>query len=97
MTELSSILLHASELQSIEAIRDYLKPHYEYLVGIYEEDYLLIEEDYSTGSDVYGYESLESICYNLSYISDKWGCCFRLRWLIELINPQYILWGDQDV
>lgn len=88
------VLEKASKLPSIEEIRGFLQPHYKNLVNLYENDLVLMEEDYRSGNDTYGYEDLESIQINLSYISDRWQVCFRVRWVIELINPGYILYGE---
>jgi hypothetical protein len=40
--------------------------------------------DYRTGDETYGYDNEESISNNLMYISDRWNCSFRLRWLLDL-------------
>lgn len=40
--------------------------------------------DTRKGDETYGYKSLDSINGNLSYISDRFGCSFRMRWLIEV-------------
>ena len=86
----------ASELGTIEQIRDALRPYYGLLVDLYENELLVKEEDYRSGEDTYGYEDLESIQGSLWYISDRWKACFRVRWLIELINPSYCLWDGQS-
>lgn len=91
---LYDVLVDASNLESVEEIRAALKPYYDGLVDLYENDLILMEEDYRNGNDTYGYESLESIKFSLSYISDRYKVCFRVRWLIELINPDYVLWGE---
>lgn len=43
------------------------------------------ENDHRTLTDIsgYGFEDEESINSTLFYISDRWRCAFRLRWLIE--------------
>ena len=41
------------------------------------------EEDYRRGFDSYGYQSPEDNEGHLSYISDRWRCAFRLRWLLD--------------
>ena len=46
----------------------------------------LRDEDPRTGAETYGYESEESISNNMSYISDRWRCAFRLKWLLDGIN-----------
>ena len=40
--------------------------------------------DDRTGIESYGCESLEGIKSQLEYVSDRWRCTFRLRWLIDL-------------
>jgi hypothetical protein len=40
--------------------------------------------DDRTGEETYGYKDIESIEGNLSYISDRAMCEFRLRWLVEV-------------
>ncbi len=42
--------------------------------------------DNRVGSETYGYKDDESIKGDLSYISDRWNCAFRLRWLLDLID-----------
>jgi hypothetical protein len=42
--------------------------------------------DDRSGEETYGYESEESVLYDLGYISDRWMCEFRLQWLIDLID-----------
>jgi hypothetical protein len=42
--------------------------------------------DDRSGEETYGYESERSVLCDLSYISDRWICEFRLQWLIDLIN-----------
>lgn len=42
--------------------------------------------DDRSGEETYGYESEQSVLYDLSYISDRWICEFRLQWLIDLID-----------
>ena len=44
------------------------------------------ENDWRDGFDTYGYVCLEDIKDNLKYISDRWSCQFRLKWLLDLIN-----------
>jgi hypothetical protein len=39
------------------------------------------EGDYRGGADTYGYDA--SIDLNMSYISDRWKCAFRLKWIID--------------
>ena len=44
------------------------------------------EPDLRTGFETYGYRNLESIKGNLEYISDRWDCTFRIRWILDLID-----------
>lgn len=39
-----------------------------------------------SGEEIYGYENDESIYNNLCYISDRWFCQERLRWMIDLLE-----------
>lgn len=87
--EISEKLFEASKLNNLDSIKDVLSPYYHYFVDLYENDLLLIDDDYRSGIDTYGYEAIQE---NLSYIWDRWKCSFRVRWLIDLINPQYCLW-----
>lgn len=89
------VLLAASKMNSLEEIRNHLKPFYEGLVAAYEQYYLVHDEDFRSGEETYGYKDLESIQGSLLYISDRWGGAFRVRWLIDLINPDYILYQGE--
>jgi len=89
---LMNSILYASKIDSLGGIRDVLQPYYQRLVDLYENDLLALEGDYRSGKETYEYESLESIQGNLSYISDRWRVAFRVRWLIELINPDYVMY-----
>lgn len=42
--------------------------------------------DDRSGEETYGYDSLDSIKDNLVYVSDRYNCAFRLRWLIDLMD-----------
>lgn len=48
------------------------------------------ENDFRSGEESYGYASQESIDSNLFYISDRWRCAFRLKWLIDGIKSKNI-------
>ena len=45
--------------------------------------YSISEDDFRSGEETYGYVDKESIENNIMYISDRWRCSFRLRWLID--------------
>ena len=55
------------------------------LLIMYRES-LKDESDYRVGVETYGYDSLESIKNNLVYISDRWNCSFRIKWLLDLLE-----------
>ncbi len=48
------------------------------------------EFDYRSGEDTYGYKDNDSIENRLMYISDRFNCAFRLRWLLDGIEKGYI-------
>lgn len=48
------------------------------------------EEDYRVGNETYGYNSRISIENNMMYISDRWKCAFRLKWIIDGIEAGLI-------
>lgn len=41
-------------------------------------------DDNRSGFETYGYEDLESINLNLSYIADRFGGEFRIQWMLDL-------------
>ena len=52
------------------------------------------EPDNRTGEKTYGYKSIEEIEGNLDYISDRFACEFRLRWMLGIpnkIGPELLL------
>lgn len=48
------------------------------------------EDDFRSGEESYGYKSQESVRNNMFYISDRWRCAFRLKWLIDGIENKNI-------
>lgn len=54
--------------------------------------YALRENDYRPLSELNGYDfdSKENIENTLHYISDRWRCAFRLRWIIEGLEQNKI-------
>lgn len=70
-------------VETIEQLKDVLKPVLPLLMEIYPglAEY---ENDHRSGSETYGYENLEQILGWLNYISDRWRCAFRVRWLIDI-------------
>jgi len=47
-----------------------------------------LEEDYRKGTETYGYDG--DVRYDLMYISDRWRCSFRLRWLLDGLEANKI-------
>jgi hypothetical protein len=41
------------------------------------------EDDFRTGVETYGYDSNDGILSNMFYISDRYRCAFRLKWIID--------------
>lgn len=96
--KLMDALVRASKFDSLGKIKDELRPYYNHLVRLYESELLESEhQDYRSGSETYGYKDLESIQWSLLYISDRWNACFRVRWLIDLINPDYCLYDGPRI
>lgn len=54
------------------------------VIRCYTETLQKEEGDYRHGYITYGYKSIESIEGNLKYISDRFGCAFRLAWLLNV-------------
>lgn len=48
------------------------------------------ENDYRTGEETYGYSDVETIEYNMLYISYRYLCAFRLKWIIDGIKNKKI-------
>jgi len=48
------------------------------------------ENDYREGEDTYGYSDSESVENHMLYISDRWRCAFRLKWIIDGVNSGHI-------
>ena len=47
------------------------------------------ENDYRSGEETYGYDE-EKIRYDMLYISDRWRCAFRLRWILDGVKSNKI-------
>ena len=48
------------------------------------------EKDFRTGEESYGYSNQEYIEERMSYISDRWNCAFRIRWILDLLEIKCI-------
>lgn len=75
----------AQMVETIEQLKEVLAPVLPLLKEIYPglAEY---ENDYRSGNETYGYENMEHILGWLYYISDRWRCAFRVRWLIDLAD-----------
>lgn len=47
---------------------------------------LVNEKDYRSGEESYGYDNADYIKERMSYISSKWNCAFRIRWILDLLD-----------
>lgn len=80
----------------VTEIKHRLQPFLAWLKRYYELNCLAVEPDYRSGFETYGYNTdedsdEETIKGQLSYISDRWNCSFRVRWLINLVDPDYTI------
>lgn len=41
------------------------------------------DQDFRSGYESYGYSTTDKIRCDLEYVSDRWKCSFRLKWLID--------------
>lgn len=48
------------------------------------------ENDCRGGDETYGYRNAASVINNMFYISDRWRCAFRLKWLIDGLESKRI-------
>jgi hypothetical protein len=60
----------------------------EYLWKLQDKEYVKDKwkPDRRSGEESYGYESFDYIIERLDYISDRWNCQFRIKWLIDLVD-----------
>lgn len=87
---------------SLEQIKNKLQPFLLWLKRHYELVLLPRDPDFRSGFDTYSYTDVfptegkynldineEYIKGVISYISDRWQCSFRVRWIINLLDPNY--------
>lgn len=67
----------------------WLKRYYENVLTKQDKEYTC----YKSGYESYGYLNDESILNNLDYISDRWRVDWRVRWIINLLDDNYIYNG----
>lgn len=48
------------------------------------------EQDARTGEETYGYDNIYG---TLDYISDRWMCPYRIKWILDLIEKEE-LWNS---
>lgn len=84
------------DLYTVEQIKSKLQPFLLWLKRHYALVLLPCDPDYRSGFETYGYvgerddeTDAEHITWQLDYISDRWQCSFRVRWLINLLEPEY--------
>lgn len=79
---------YSIEGKTVQDAKNILEPHFYVLFAQYKHfiETDLWEHDLRSGAETYGYQNDESIMYNLQYISDRWNCAFRIRWVLDLIN-----------
>jgi len=65
-------------IKKLKTIEPYLKKMYDIAIKN--------DQDFRSGEETYGYEDIEKIKGDLIYISDKWNCSFRIRWILDLIK-----------
>ena len=87
--QINKIIYHSAPVSSLRAFL----PN---LIHLYETHYLPLDEDYRTGEEVYGYASEEFIKQNLYYVSDRWYTAPRIRWMIDLVCPEYIPYSTKQ-
>jgi len=50
----------------------------------------MTDDDFRPGILTYAYPSAEDVRMSLFYISDRWQCAFRLKWIIDGIEGGHI-------
>ncbi len=74
--------LRDASIQEIQTSLKKIKPALEKLY----KGTLVVDNDHRVGLETYGYESIDEIKKNLMYISDRWNCSYRIRWILDLIE-----------
>jgi hypothetical protein len=81
-----------TESYTLTEIRALLLPFLPYLIDLYEK--VLVPEQGSPvvhGSNIYGgYADEDVVKQRIDYISDRWRCDWRVRYLINLLDADYI-------
>ena len=77
---------NACDIYTVDFVKRKLAPLIPYLKRRYELVFLKVDPDFRSGFETYGYSNPLT---RLHYISDRWDCSFRVRWLINLVEPDY--------
>ena len=80
-------LFGGEKIYSTKECVDLLFPFVDSLIEEYENKRLPEEDDWRSGDETYGYDKDDFLV--LSYICGKWNCAFRIRWIIDLVTPDY--------
>jgi hypothetical protein len=79
-----------SDLYTVERVIKELTPYLSWLKRYYENVATKIPDKnlacYLSGFDTYGYNN---VLNDLDYISDRWRCDWRIRWIINLLDKKY--------
>lgn len=73
-------------IKEITPCLTWLKQHYE---NILTKEHGKELTCYKSGYETYGYLNNEKILNDLDYISDRWRCDWRIRWIINLLDKEY--------
>lgn len=87
----ANALMHFYDIKDMSLVQalDILEPLKKDL-RLLTPDYQDRDDDYRLGDDTYGYDGDETgILHNLMYISDRWGCGYRMAWMAGLIDEGY--------
>lgn len=83
--EMNKAFDHWFETKSVDKFRPLLREMKRVWSKLSKE-----ENDFRIGNDTYSYCDRDSIETTMSYISDRWRCAFRLKWLIDGIEENKI-------
>lgn len=71
--------------RTFDELLEELQQNKKYLMYLYKL-HCASEKDFRTGEESYGYNTQEYIEERMSYISDRWNCAFRIRWILDLLD-----------
>lgn len=86
----SHLYIVDSVIKELLPCLSWLKRYYEKVLTKKEKEFVSYKSvSYKSGYETYDYLSNESILNNLDYISDRWRCDWRVRWIINLLDKEY--------